>query len=584
MGNFIKLKLIKVILAGLILFVYPFNFVAGAEEDKITLTISPPLVNVKLSPGNNYTSFVKLVNNSLTEVTVFIEAADFKSGAQGVVEFIYNEAGDSRYSLSRWLEFATSTMVLAAQETKDIVFTVNVPVDAEPGGHYAAILAGTKPIGNLSGSGIKINSTLASLVLLEVKGDIDEKGEIKEFSSSRKVYSQPQVKFKVTFANNGNIHLQPRGEIKIYNIFNKEIGSISINQETAFGNVFPESQRQWEFSWNGRKNILDAGRLKAVLFLSYGSQAEVTASQTIYFWIIYFKTLAAILLGLAALIAVVMLLIRRYIRKAIIKAQVNAGVIIRSNSGHKHKISVIPETNNHNGYQADIKVRGDKNELNIEGEKEESKSSTLIKFLLATLSALILVFGLAALLYYRGYLPSLSTPKNIIDQINDQAVPISDSLVKSQEGDIDASDKNREDSVGLSDEYETETSTTSPDNVSDINQAFSETIENKSGTSTVGIGNEQLTAGQKYTLTVLNGNGQEGAAKKAEAKIIAAGFTVTSIGNADNYNYINTVVKYKRPDLRLAENIGEIFGKKVELQEIAEGQADIIVIIGQNFQ
>lgn len=49
----------------------------------------------------------------------------------------------------------------------------------------------------------------------------------------------------------------------------------------------------------------------------------------------------------------------------------------------------------------------------------------------------------------------------------------------------------------------------------------------------------------KLSVTVLNGSGTPGAAKKISDTLISLGYNVISTGNADNYNYTNTVLEVK---------------------------------------
>jgi hypothetical protein len=280
-------------LIGIVMLFLPLLSVQ-AQEGKVALTISPPLIKQNMSPGEKWNSTVKLVNNNKETITIYMQAADFKSSEEGTVEFVPTGQKDNyKFALSQWLEFDKEPVEIKAQESREIPFTINVPADAEPGGHYAAMLAGTKPQEDIYGSGMKVSSVLASLIMLEIKGSFEEKGEIIEFSTDKKAYlDEPEVIFKIKFSNTGNIHLQPRGEIKIYNFFNKEKETIYINHQTEYGNVLPQSERAWDFSWRGKRSLWDMGRYKAILFLSYGEKGQVTVSQTINFWVIYAKELA----------------------------------------------------------------------------------------------------------------------------------------------------------------------------------------------------------------------------------------------------------------------------------------------------
>jgi len=189
-----------------------FTPILAQEMDQLTLSITPPLIKNNVNPGQIWQSTVKLVNNNPKEIDVYVQVADFKSGQEvGTVKFIQSadESEEiSKHLLSQWITIEAESMTIPAFQSKEIPFRINVPLDAEPGGHYAAILAGTKPPEEkIRGSTIKISSLLASLILLNVGGEVIEKGDF----------------------------------------WGKDKGIITINHGTEFGNVLPQSIRKWNF-------------------------------------------------------------------------------------------------------------------------------------------------------------------------------------------------------------------------------------------------------------------------------------------------------------------------------------------------
>jgi len=49
----------------------------------------------------------------------------------------------------------------------------------------------------------------------------------------------------------------------------------------------------------------------------------------------------------------------------------------------------------------------------------------------------------------------------------------------------------------------------------------------------------------KYEIEILNGSGIDGEASRQKASLTAEGFTISSVGNADNSDYIDTIIKAK---------------------------------------
>ena len=309
----------------------------SADSGRVSLSITPPLIKINMNPGEGWSSSVKIVNNNEASTTVYADIVDFKSGEDGGVEFVQGSQNNYQFSLSSWVSVSKDPINLGPYETKEVPFTINVPADGEGGGHYAAILTGTKPPEEKTGgSSIKISSVLASLLMLNVKGDILEEGGIREFFSNKEYYTTNKIKLNLRFKNTGTVHLQPQGEIKIYNMFGKERGVIPINQGSEFGNVLPKSERKWVFDWTAENNFFETGRYRAEVFLSYGDSVKQSASSSIYFWIIDIKTTAIIFGIIFGLLLILFLFIRFNIKRAVRFAQKDlVGITPQRNSADK---------------------------------------------------------------------------------------------------------------------------------------------------------------------------------------------------------------------------------------------------------
>lgn len=313
----------KIFFIFLIFFAGFWGWAGFCSAQTAALAITPPLIKNNVTPGQIWKSSIKLVNNSAREITAYVQVLDFKGGAKsGTVEFVEpGEIGESA-ALSSWIVLLKNSVPIGPYKSAEIPFVIDVPQDAEPGGHYAAILSGTRPPDNGSeGASIRISSMLASLILLNVKGDVREEGRIREFVTPRKIYTEPEVEFSLRFENMGNVHLQPQGEIKVFNLFDKERGTIDINHKTDYGNVLPGEIRDWNFVWKGEDSFLEMGRYRAELALSFGNEAKSTDTRTYYFWVLYPRPLAISIGSLLLFFSILVLSIRFYIKRAILRSR-----------------------------------------------------------------------------------------------------------------------------------------------------------------------------------------------------------------------------------------------------------------------
>ncbi len=320
------------------------NF-ALAKENSMALTIIPPLIKMNMNPGETISTAIRIVNNNEREVTIYTKVLDFRGKEEGGVEFIENieelkGTEEEKFFLSGWITMRDESVVIPPFKDKDIPFIISVPEDATPGGHYAAVLAGTNPPQNTKGTVVKVSSYLSTLILVSIAGDIEERGFIREFYSNKKIYKEPKIDFQIKFENQGNVHLQPVGNIKIYNIFGKIKGEIPVNQMSNFGNVLPKNKRSWNFSWESLDEVYLINRYKAELALSFGEQVKQSDHREIIFWIINVKLTLIILGSFLVLLFLFILSIKFYIRASVKSMKRQLGVIgekeeIRNNKEEK---------------------------------------------------------------------------------------------------------------------------------------------------------------------------------------------------------------------------------------------------------
>ncbi len=296
----------------------------SADNGSLSVTVTPPLYQLTISPGDSWTSTLKIINSNPYDVTFYAQIADMQAnGEEGRSKFIpvLNAPKGSEvntFTLARWIKISPDPIFVRAGASQELQFNVAIPQNAEPGGHYAAILVGTQPLdGNTTGSQLKVSSFVSSLMFVRVKGDVIEKGRIREFITAQQLYQTPQADFLLRFENIGNTHVRPQGDMTIYNMWGKERGKISVNQESDFGNVLPKTIRKFEFSWEGERDIFDIGLYSAAVTLAFGENGKQNVTARTFFWVVPVVPVAVGLSVILIFVLVLIWLIRRYIRRAL---------------------------------------------------------------------------------------------------------------------------------------------------------------------------------------------------------------------------------------------------------------------------
>ena len=270
------------------------------------------------NPSQTWQSSIRVINANEFDIKIYAEPVNFAAegeGGSGSLVPLLGQATDAE-TLAEWIGVSDEEIVIPAEQTVSIPFTITVPADATPGGHFAAILIGTRPFNESGGQAqVETSQVVSSLVFLSVAGDIVESGSVREFTTQKAVYEQADVEFSVRFKNTGNVHLQPQGEIEIFNMWGQSRGAVAVNKNSQFGNVLPDSIRNYLFQWDREWSIVDIGRNTAVVTLAYGDAVRQFTSETTSFWIIPWKLLFVVLAGLGLFLGLLIWGVRLYVRK-----------------------------------------------------------------------------------------------------------------------------------------------------------------------------------------------------------------------------------------------------------------------------
>lgn len=301
------------------------------------LTVSPVKAELFSDPGEVLQSEMSLLNEQNQTMTFYSSFENFEpQGESGTPNFVPGKEG-----LTTWIK-APVSITLAPQEKQTIPFSITVPSDAEPGGHFAAIFwsaTPSEPEANLQQ--VAVGAKIGTLILLKVSGDIKEGGGVVDFATANKKtwFTTLPITFTYRFQNSGADRVKPLGAVTIKNIFG--ITSATINANVSEGNVLPVSTRKFTIVWTGHQqeqgndSNLQApveedknsgffamakkewdqfafGQYTAHLQVNYGGSNEAKA--TYKFFIVPWQLFIIVFIVLAVLLAVVFFGIKKYNR------------------------------------------------------------------------------------------------------------------------------------------------------------------------------------------------------------------------------------------------------------------------------
>jgi hypothetical protein len=213
------------------------------------LVLAPAKVEIEAAPGNVVRDRIILLNDSEETVTYYSSVERFEAqGETGTPNFVASDTG-----LASWVT-VTESVTLAPNESEEIPYTINVPVGAEPGGHFAAIFWSTFSPDESGAGQVLIGTKTGVLFLVGVEGDFEEKGGVTEFDSLGGSYFTKglPLRFFYRFQNDGGDRLKPEGVITIKSVFGTKASVLNAN--LTEGNILPMSVRKFEVLWSEKSN------------------------------------------------------------------------------------------------------------------------------------------------------------------------------------------------------------------------------------------------------------------------------------------------------------------------------------------
>jgi hypothetical protein len=251
------------------------------------VVISPPFQQVTVGDAKNTTFGVTLTNRTASDQTITATTVDFKSlDESGGVAFLGSEITSlqKKYGLAKWLALDSAPMVIPSGGSKKVTVLLDNRQDLSPGGHYGAIIfkiEGGKSAG--SQNSVDVKQVLASLVFAKKLGGEQYDLRLTSIDSASK-WAGGDQKLKLRFYNPGNVHVVPRGVVKLIDGKGKVIAKNIINAES--GIILPETFRVYPVTFTDVP-VLEPGTYKLVAEYRYdglASTAKFSKDIKIFDW------------------------------------------------------------------------------------------------------------------------------------------------------------------------------------------------------------------------------------------------------------------------------------------------------------
>jgi len=320
--NKININILKTYFTIIILgiFIFPGLSLAYQKtqldiEFQNDFVVEPGKTEIFLNKGESVVKNIIVTNRIRRRVGFRLSTEDLVGTTDPSQPVILMGDTDGPYSLRDFIEPEIYEFILEPGERIIIPVKVSVPIDAEPRGYYGALIVSSESDIDENGAEVsgahgktKIISRIGSLFLVKINGQGKEEGQLEDFKISgplQKFYSSAPESFEIAYENTGNVHLVPYGKISINNLIGRTVDQIAV--DAYF--VLPDSIRYREVFWQDAGFML--GRYKAELSLYKGYNNEYESAEVV-FWVLPWKVVVPVFIGLVLLISIVYYVLTRF--------------------------------------------------------------------------------------------------------------------------------------------------------------------------------------------------------------------------------------------------------------------------------
>ncbi|MDO8335473.1 MAG: hypothetical protein Q7T74_01670 [Candidatus Saccharibacteria bacterium] len=275
-----------------------------AQEAR-SITIVPPGAEFRVDPGGKTEGILKVVNSSNTPLTFKAQIKDFiVDDTVGTPHILPDNTLSKKYSASAWIAVSPDTFTIEPGKTQQVNYYLQVPSDARPGGHYAAVVYQPQEVIGVRGTGAGVETHLGTLFYVRVNGDIVENATVTKFSPENAFSEYGPVKINTQIANYSDSHIRPIGIVVVKNLLGQTIFSGALDEH----NIFPEASRDFTTEVGDK---LMFGPYTAELRANYGTNNNLTLFASTTFFVLPWKIAGIALLGIIAIVLLIIFLRRR---------------------------------------------------------------------------------------------------------------------------------------------------------------------------------------------------------------------------------------------------------------------------------
>jgi hypothetical protein len=296
------------------------NVSAQEEGGGNGLSISPTKNELVIDRGKSETVNIQVKNVSNTDILAKAYVNDFEAdGNTGNPKLIVDDSIQSANSIKEFVSGVEDVLVPAG-EARNVAVFIQIPEQASPGAYYGAVrfLATNPSKADSDEAQVSLNASVASLILVEVPGDLVQRIEVSNLSAyiddkDGFFFTKAPNKIGTEITNLGNSFARPFGKVVVNGPFGQgQVYEYELNSTSPRGNVLPESSRLFLDNLEG---VSRPGKYSIVANISYGNGGEILEA-TATFWYIPIWFLAVVIGLIVLIVGGAFYLYRKYVTKS----------------------------------------------------------------------------------------------------------------------------------------------------------------------------------------------------------------------------------------------------------------------------
>ncbi len=233
------------LLGGLAAFSLSPISVASAAEDTSSKTesilISPASKKYELKAGEAHDDKLRVVNDGQLAYDFTLYSRPYSVNDESYVpDFTADAQNADAY---KWVRFQATSFRLEPGAFIEVPYTIRVPANATPGGHYGVIFAETQPGSDVGGQSVVRKKRVGSIIYATVDGDVSLSG--KSLGTSIPFFqTKTPLQISERVSNSGNTDFLVKANVVVSDLF----GGVKY-RGVRESNVLPSTTRNIVSNW-----------------------------------------------------------------------------------------------------------------------------------------------------------------------------------------------------------------------------------------------------------------------------------------------------------------------------------------------